>query len=92
MRKKSKIIAAIAAICLFIGIGVLLWPLNGYIESPGEADDLAKFVKIGGKNDTAKGRYNITSVYLSKANVFGYLQTKNQSTIILCVCRRSHWW
>lgn len=76
MRKKSKIIAAIAAIFLFIGIGVLFWPLNGYIESPGEADDLAKFVKIGGKNDTAKGRYNITSVYLSKANVLGYLQTK----------------
>ena len=76
MRKRSQIIAAVAAIFMLLGIGAMFWPLDGYIESPGEADDLAKFVKIDGQNDTSKGRYNITSVYLSKANVFGYLQTK----------------
>ena len=76
MRKKSKIIAAIVSLVALIGIIGLVWPLDGYIESPGEADDLARFVTIGGKKDTSKGRYNITSVYLSKANGFGYLRTK----------------
>lgn len=75
MRKKSKIIAAIAAVFVVIGIGGLLWPIDGYIEAPGQADNLAQFVKIDGKTDNSKGRYNITSVYLSKANGLGYLQT-----------------
>lgn len=76
MRIKSKIIAIIAACIVIIGLAVLVWPLDGYIESPGEADDLAQFVKIDGKHDASKGRYNITSVYLSKAHGFSYLQTK----------------
>ena len=76
MHKKSKIIAAIVAVFVIIGLVWLVRPLDGYIESPGEADDLSQFVKIDGKNDTSKGRYNITSVYLSRANGFSYLQTK----------------
>lgn len=75
MRKKSKLVAAVIAGLLLIGIGGMFWPLDGYIEAPGEADDLSQFVKIDGKQDNSKGRYNITSVYLSKANGFGYLQT-----------------
>lgn len=76
MRRKSKIVAAIVTVFVIVGLVWLVRPLDGYIESPGEADDLSKFVKIDGKHDTSKGRYNITSVYLSKANGFSYLQTK----------------
>lgn len=76
MRKKSKIVLAVASLLVIVGIVVGVWPLNGYIESPGEADDLAQFVKIDGKKDTSKGQYRITSVYLSQANGFKYLQTK----------------
>ncbi len=76
MRKKSKMVLAVASLLVIVGIVVGVWPLNGYIESPGEADDLAQFVKIDGKKDTSKGQYRITSVYLSQANGFKYLQTK----------------
>ncbi|HEY4399955.1 MAG TPA: SepM family pheromone-processing serine protease [Lactobacillaceae bacterium] len=75
--KNKKQIIGFGAIFLIIAAAVtLLWPVNGYVESPGRADNLANFVKIDGHQDNGKGAYRITSVYLSKANVFGYLKTK----------------
>ncbi|MBK0041381.1 MULTISPECIES: SepM family pheromone-processing serine protease [Leuconostoc] len=76
MRKKNKIIVAVVSVLVLAGIVAGVWPLNGYIESPGEADDLSRFVTIDGKKDTAKGQYRITSVFLTQANGFKFLQTK----------------
>lgn len=76
MRKKSKVIAIILAslvTCVLVGG---FWPVNGYIESPGGADDLSQFVRIDNKQDTQRGAYRITSVYLSEANGFSYLKSK----------------
>ncbi len=52
---------------------MLFLPLNSYIESPGEADNLKSYVHIKKHPDKAKGSYMITSVYLQRARPVTYL-------------------
>ncbi|KRO08924.1 SepM family pheromone-processing serine protease [Paucilactobacillus hokkaidonensis] len=62
---------------IIIGVLVVLimlfLPLNSYIESPGEADNLKSYVHIKKHPDKAKGSYMITSVYLQRARPVTYL-------------------
>lgn len=68
-------IAVILGIVLFLG-WFLLWPLNSYIEGPGNATNLRSFVRVKGHPDPGKGSFMITSVALQQARPATYLMAK----------------
>ncbi len=72
LNKHFKKIAVIIVGVLVVLI-MLFWPLNSYIESPGEADNLKTYVHIKNHRDKNKGSYMITSVYLQRARPVTYL-------------------
>ncbi|MFD0897962.1 SepM family pheromone-processing serine protease [Loigolactobacillus binensis] len=67
---------------LIVGVLVLLlgvfWPLPFYLETPGTAEALNKFVTVAGHRDQRKGRYMLTTVALQQARPFTYLWSKTQ--------------
>lgn len=68
-------IAVILGIVLFLG-WFLLWPLNSYIEGPGDATNLRFFVQVKRHPDPGKGSFMITSVALQQARPATYLMSK----------------
>ena len=56
-------IGVVLALILFLG-WFLLWPLNSYVEAPGNATNLRSFVQVKGHPDPGKGSFMITSVAL----------------------------
>ncbi|KRM62376.1 hypothetical protein FC26_GL002440 [Paucilactobacillus vaccinostercus DSM 20634] len=71
-RKKYGIIGLFTVAALFL-LWLIFWPLNSYIESPGEADGLKSYVTIKNHPDKRSGSYMITSVYLQRARPITYL-------------------
>ncbi|KRM12514.1 hypothetical protein FD16_GL002265 [Paucilactobacillus suebicus DSM 5007 = KCTC 3549] len=71
-RKKVGIISLIAVIAILL-LWLIFWPLNSYIESPGEADSLKSYVTVKDHPDKQKGSYMITSIYLQRARPITYL-------------------
>ena len=63
----SLISTILFSVLAFITV-FLLMPANGYIESPGMASDVSKLITIDGEHDQQPGSFNMTTVYLSKAN------------------------
>lgn len=63
------------ALILFLG-WFLLWPLNSYVEAPGNASNLRTFVQVKGHPDPGKGSFMITSVALQRAHPATYLLAK----------------
>ena len=53
-KKVLRWIGVVLALVLFVG-WALLWPLNSYIEGPGNASNLRSFVKIKGHPDHGRG-------------------------------------
>ncbi|MGM9892464.1 SepM family pheromone-processing serine protease [Limosilactobacillus sp.] len=74
-RRILRWIGVILALVLFVG-WALLWPLNSYIEAPGNASNLRSFVKIKGHPDPGKGSFMITSVALQQARPATYVMAK----------------
>lgn len=71
-QKKShkwlKISGIIAAVLVLLA---LVSPLPLYAETPGEADNLAGYIKVDGKKPKVDGEYMITAVYMSQVNGIG---------------------
>lgn len=74
-KKILRWIGLVMALVLFVG-WALLWPLNSYIEGPGNASNLRSFVKIKGHPDHGKGSFMITSVALQQARPATYVMAK----------------
>lgn len=74
-RQVLRWIGVVLCLVLFLG-WFLLWPLNSYIESPGNASNLRSFVKVKGHPDPGKGSFMITSVALQQARPVTYLMAK----------------
>ncbi|QBO36888.1 PDZ domain-containing protein [Periweissella cryptocerci] len=70
---KGWIIGAVALVAVLIAFFL---PLNSYIETPGGADDLKPFVKVGGKEDQKPGKYMITYVSLRQATPFSLVAAR----------------
>ena len=68
-------IGGILALILFLG-WFLFWPLNSYVEAPGNAINLRSFVQVKGHPDPGKGSFMITSVALQRAHPATYLVAK----------------
>lgn len=79
MKKQDSIvlrwIGGILLLVLFLG-WFLFWPLNSYIEGPGNASNLRSFVKIKGHPDHGKGSFMITSVAIQQARPATYVMAK----------------
>ena len=79
MKKQDKQvlrwIGVVLALILFLG-WFLLWPLNSYVEAPGNATNLRSFVQVKGHPDPGKGSFMITSVALQRAHPATYLVAK----------------
>ncbi|MFT8324998.1 PDZ domain-containing protein [Oenococcus sicerae] len=65
---------AVVAISFYLAL-----PINAYVETPGEADDINQFMTVAGKHDKTKGSLRLVSVYLSEANHFYWLISKFDS-------------
>jgi PDZ domain-containing protein len=74
-KKVLKWIGIVLAIVVFLG-WFLLWPLNSYIEGPGNASNLRSFVKVKGHSDPGHGSFMITSVALQQARPVTYVMAK----------------
>lgn len=74
-RKVLRWIGIALAAVVFVA-WALLWPLNSYIEGPGNASNLRSFVKIKGHPDHGKGSFMITSVALQQARPATYVIAK----------------
>lgn len=74
-KKVLRWIGVALALVLFVG-WALLWPLNSYIEGPGNASNLRSFVKIKGHPDHGRGSFMITSVALQQARPATYVMAK----------------
>ncbi|MDF2536228.1 MAG: secreted protein containing a domain [Bacillales bacterium] len=70
------------SILIFILIVLYIYPLPYYVTSPGSVEALAPIVKVedGYKE---KGSFSLVTVYMSKANVFSYMNSKIDSYIHL---------
>lgn len=68
-------------IVFLIAFVIYFWPISGYIESPGQANNLNDFVKIAGKKDNNKGAFRITSVYVRNATLGRYLLSQINSDL-----------
>ena len=68
-------IGGILALILFLS-WFLFWPLNSYVEAPGNAINLRSFVQVKGHPDPGKGSFMITSVALQRAHPATYLVAK----------------
>ncbi|WP_439425946.1 SepM family pheromone-processing serine protease [Oenococcus alcoholitolerans] len=63
------LISFLISLFLVISAGIyLLRPVNAYIETPGEADDISRFVRVDGKRDRRSGQLRLVSVFLYPAN------------------------
>lgn len=76
MKKHWRKIGGLAILLLLL-IGFFL-PLPFYLETPGTAEALNKFVTVDGKRDQRKGRYMLTTVALQQARPLTYLWSKTQ--------------
>ncbi|MFC6170743.1 SepM family pheromone-processing serine protease [Loigolactobacillus jiayinensis] len=72
---RRKITALVVVLLLLIGFFL---PLPFYLETPGTAESLTKFVTVNGKKDQHKGRYMLTTVALQQARPLTYLWSKTQ--------------
>lgn len=63
------------SILIFLLVVLYFYPLPYYVTSPGSVEALAPIIKVedGYKE---KGSFSLVTVYLSKANVFSYLNSK----------------
>lgn len=75
--KQHKRKITILVIVLLLLIGFFL-PLPFYLETPGTAESLNKFVTVDGKRDRRKGHYMLTTVALQQARPLTYLWSKTQ--------------
>lgn len=77
-RQDKKVLRwiGVALVAVLFVAWSLLWPLNSYIEAPGNASNLRSFVKIKGHQDPGKGSFMITSVALQQARPATYLMAK----------------
>lgn len=71
-RRKFGKIALFSGIVIFL-LWFIFWPLNSYIESPGEADGLKSYVTVKKHPDKRSGSFMITSVYLQRARPVTYV-------------------
>lgn len=76
MRKRwQKVTFWTTLLILFVGFFL---PLPVYLETPGEAEPLAQFVRVAGKHDRQPGKYMLTTVRLQQARPFTYLWFKTR--------------
>lgn len=78
MKKNKKNIIVWSSIILGIVVLLILrfMPLNYYIETPGSANNLERFVSMPTRPDRHKGSFMITSVYLQRATPITYALAK----------------
>lgn len=76
MRKRWQKVTFWTALLLLL-VGFFL-PLPVYLETPGEAESLAQFVRVAGKRDQRSGKYMLTTVRLQQARPFTYLWFKTR--------------
>ncbi len=79
--KKKTFVTIISSFTIFmlmiIGVSFyLLLPMNAYVETPGQADNIKQFMTVAGKRDRTKGSLRLVSVYLSQANHLDWLISK----------------
>lgn len=66
MRKINKQILIVLT-CLFVGLAFVFWPLPYYIEYPGAAENVAKYVKVNHQKAHTKGQFMLVYVSLMQA-------------------------
>lgn len=77
MKNKRILIRYSALLVTLIGVMVLLfYPMNSFLEGPGDASEISKIVKIKNHPDKYNGKFLLTSVSLSRAHPLSYLIAK----------------
>ncbi|MDF2556208.1 MAG: secreted protein containing a domain [Bacillales bacterium] len=63
------------SILIFLLIVLYFYPLPYYVTSPGSVEALAPIVKVE-EGYKEKGSFSLVTIYMSRANVFSYLNSK----------------
>ena len=81
--KKRRWLKVTGVLALLVVLFGLFCPLPLYAETPGEADNLAHYIKVDHKKPKLDGQFMITAVYLARVNGLGAIMTLINPTATL---------
>lgn len=76
MKNKSVIKGILMVLAAILIVGIFLWPLPYYVESPGATINLKEIITVNDKEDKEDGSFSLTSVGIQQATAFRALKAK----------------
>ncbi|MDR0899553.1 MAG: PDZ domain-containing protein [Lactobacillaceae bacterium] len=76
-KNTNKLFYTLVVVSAIFLVTLIAWviPINAYVETPGQATDIRKYLTVNGKKDKTKGNLRLVSVYLSDANIGDWIKS-----------------